>query len=120
MSHAPQKVAFASVSYNQSSGTAVLSKAFNATITDDGLAQVTVNFVEAATSAKYVMAGTFRWTGVGSGTIDTAQCLTILRPGSTAARTASTCKLQTSEYNGPGSNAYIDGAEVSAAFYGNK
>jgi hypothetical protein len=102
------------VVFDASSGTPVISRAANATLTDDGTGLFTVNFAAPFSSAHYVLAGNGR-TSDTSGDI-AGQVL--YRRGTSAAKTASTCQIQTTRWVSPASLAVNNLPEICCAFYG--
>jgi hypothetical protein len=112
MSHFPQGLARAWVSFDASSGTPSIGAAFNTTITDDGVGIFTLNFTRALADANYAIAGSARYS---SATSNGTGAYLVLRRQTGAAKTASTCKIQTVYQGGP---SLADLPECNAAVIG--
>ncbi len=112
MSHFPQGLAHAWVSFDASSGSPASVLYYNATVTDDGVGKFTVNFVRAFVDANYTLFGSARY---NSGSSSAAGGLVALRRQAAAAKTTTTCAIQTVYMGTP---SFADMPEVCAAFIG--
>ncbi len=113
MSHYPQSLARAWISFNASSGTPSIGAAHNATITDDGVGKFTVNFTRAFSDANYSVAGSARYNNASA---SSAAGMFMLRRQATAAKTTTTCAIQFVYLGGP---SLADLPECNAIFVGN-